>query len=80
MTNVCTSIGVTPDQVKSHFSGVAEVDLRGKYGYVQFDTEANAAAAVAKHETPVFGGEQNVKVEKANRPPRAPRAPKSADV
>ena len=69
--------GVTEASVKSAFTGVAIVELRGKYGYVTFDSDANATAAVAKNETKAFGGEQNVKVEVANRPPRAPRAPKA---
>jgi hypothetical protein len=44
---------VTPENVKAQFAGVVECQLRGKYGYLMFDTEANANAAVAKHETPV---------------------------
>jgi len=70
--------GVTPETVKSTFANVANVELRGKYGYVTFDTEASAKTALTKHETAAFGGGQNIKVETASRPPRPPRAPKAA--
>ena len=72
--------GVVEEQVRKSFAGVVTVELRGKYGYVTFDSDASAQTAIKKHETPVFGQNQNVKVEAANRParpPRAPRAPKA---
>jgi RNA recognition motif-containing protein len=62
--------GVSPENVKSQFAGVSSVELRGKYGYVNFESEQAATAALAKNDTTAFGGEQKIKVEVATRLPR----------
>ena len=45
--------GVVEASVKKVFSGVVSVELRGKYGYVSFDSEASANAAITKNNTTV---------------------------